>query len=911
MKNIFTRVTFQTLKKNRTRTLVTIIGILLAASMLTAVTTFISSLQHYMIQVSIEEYGNWYGAAFQVPKEGLLELSENEEVTEFSAWQELGYARFADLDEEELDAFHTPYLYVAGLGEGFTDMMPVVLTEGRMPKNSQEIVISDRAVNWGLLDVEISDTLSLDLGARMLDGELLSEYNPLIYANDPGGGIRVLEEFAPKETREYTVVGLIQSPAFMNGSSHPALYGLTAMDESPAKDAAYACFYRTRHAFEIYRFSDELWIGKGYENCSWTYNSGLLRYLGTSENRPYMQMLYGLAAILIALIMTGGISLVYNSFAISVSDRTKQFGLLAPVGATPRQLRGMVIREALILGAVGIPLGIGAGILGIGVTLHFTGSYFKYLMYSDTVVMSLHVSWPAVLIAALTALVTVLVSAWIPARRAAEITPMEAIRQTRDIRKKEKTRRYFRKGGIRRKLSYRIFGLPAVIAGKHFSRERKQYRTTIFSLFISIVLFISASSFSSYIRRSVFNIGDLPDYDVSVYLEEEGEKLAGEISGMEGVDAVLDTAWIYTDVLVNPEDLSEEARKMPMAEAADVESSEAGGTSSGGNRVGLSSGVLILRDADYEVWLAEEGISAGEEDMPSVVAYDKTQKYDSASERYRSFGVLRREALELTLLLTDYDAWNEAIAAAAEAGGSGDDVPEEEYQRSVEIRVEAFAEKGPMNLLAGYSGLYLLMPESYLRNLVGDEADAYLTRRTLYLQAEEHQAVTERIQELADKNRDGDRSSVFVYDERQSIHVERNMLLTVDVFAYGFIALISLIAAANVFNTISTAFLLRRREFAVLSSVGMTPKEMKRMLGFECLLYGAKALLLGIPVSLLVTFQIYRVVSSSMDTEFYIPLSGIAIAVCSVFAVVFATMLYARGKMKHENIIKSIRQENL
>ena len=171
--------------------------------------------------------------------------------------------------------------------------------------------------------------------------------------------------------------------------------------------------------------------------------------------------------------------------------------------------------------------------------------------------------------------------------------------------------------------------------------------------------------------------------------------------------------------------------------------------------------------------------------------------------------------------------------------------------------------------------------------------------------------MTERIQKLADEKEDADGAYMFVYDSRQALNTERNMLLTIDIFSYGFIALISLIAAANVFNTISTAFLLRRREFAVLSSVGMTPREMNRMLNFECLLYGAKALLYGIPVSLLVTWEIYRVVSDSIYTDFYVPALSILIAVFSVFAVVFAAMLYARGRMKHENIIDSIRQESL
>ena len=137
------------------------------------------------------------------------------------------------------------------------------------------------------------------------------------------------------------------------------------------------------------------------------------------------------------------------------------------------------------------------------------------------------------------------------------------------------------------------------------------------------------------------------------------------------------------------------------------------------------------------------------------------------------------------------------------------------------------------------------------------------------------------------------------------------MLLTVDIFAYGFIILISLIASANVFNTISTTFLLRRREFAVLSSVGMTPGEMNRMLSYECLLYGVRALLYGLPVSVLVTWAIYRVAAGSLDTSFVIPVSSIVIVIISVFLVVFSSMLYARSRMGKENLIDRIRQESL
>lgn len=936
MKNVFTSVTVKTLKKNRTRTLVTVIGILLAASMLTAVTTFISSLRQYMIDVSIENQGNWYGAAFGLPAEKIEELKADERTDGLALWQELGYAKIPGITEGQIESFHTPYFYVAALADGFTDMMPIEIEEGRMPENSGEIAISKSAMDWGLTDVEIGGTLELELGERKLDGETLGPYNPLIYRQKEGtSGIELAEELVSEETRSCTVVGVISSPAFLQSASHPAVFCLTRMEENPAADASYTCFYRTRRVSDAYPYADERLAG--YEQIS---NSELMRFLGNSQNRPYMRMLYGLGAILILLIMTGGISLVYSSFAISVSDRTRQFGLLASVGATPRQLRGMVLREALILGGVGIPLGIGAGILGIGVTLAFTGRYFAYLVASDsTVVMGLHVAWPAVFTAALAAFATVLISAWIPARRAAKIPPVEAIRQSKDVRRRKKEEAGVSPARIRGgRLSYRFFGLPALVAGRHFSRDKRQYRTTIFSLFVSIVLFISASSFSMYLRESMFGVTQLADYDISVYLEEgdseAGDRKAGDLEAgnteagepgagfsgdsrliglsgairrIEGVEEALKTSWVYAECLADPAGLTEEIR---------AGNPEGEGGEDGWVKLPVSVNLLLLEDADYEAWLAEQGVretdAEGTDGIPGAVAYQKVQfVYNGEEERYVSYDILSHENTQVELILTDSEGLSAAVAAAEEAGGTEEEVPKEEYQQRLHLQVTAFVDEGPMNIFAGYSGLYLVMPESRFRELAGERADLYLTQHTLYLKAEDHRKTAERIQTLVSGWMETDGGYAFVNDEAEQVETEKNLLLTVDVFTYGFIVLISLIAAANVFNTISTAFLLRRREFAVLSSVGMTPKEMSRMLNFECLFYGLKALLFGIPAALLVTYEIYRVVSASWATGFRIPAASIPVAVVSVFAVVFAAMLYARSKMRRENIIDSIREESL
>ncbi len=237
------------------------------------------------------------------------------------------------------------------------------------------------------------------------------------------------------------------------------------------------------------------------------------------------------------------------------------------------------------------------------------------------------------------------------------------------------------------------------------------------------------------------------------------------------------------------------------------------------------------------------------------------------------------------------------------------DQKREDFQIPVNVTVGVFAERAPMNLYGEWGGGFsVILSESMFDSLVGSDA-LDLRSIQLYIQAENHQQVAERLEELS---LDGSYDSYFfVMNEAESRQTQKNLMMTMDVFSYGFITLISLIAVANVFNTISTGVLLRRKEFAVLSSVGMTPTGLRRMLNYECVLYGCKALLYGLPVSIFVTWQIYRVVERSMDTGFYVPVTSILIAVCSVFLVVFATMMYARNRIKGENIIDSIRQESL
>ena len=202
----------------------------------------------------------------------------------------------------------------------------------------------------------------------------------------------------------------------------------------------------------------------------------------------------------------------------------------------------------------------------------------------------------------------------------------------------------------------------------------------------------------------------------------------------------------------------------------------------------------------------------------------------------------------------------------------------------------------------------MIYPYSMLESVVPEAALNQFRNTEYFLTSSNHTASFENLATVLTEN---GLSSRQLFDYAANAETNRNVVTIIRVFAYGFIVLISLIAAANVFNTISTNISLRRREFAMLKSVGMTQKGFRRMMNYECLLYGSKALLLGLPVSCGITYLIYRAVTTAYETSFHLPWAAIGIAVLSVFLVVFATMMYSMSMVKKDNPIDALKNENL
>lgn len=892
--SILNKVTLKTLGKNKTRTLVTIIGIILSAAMIMAVTTIVSSLQNFLVEMAIFQTGDWYGEVYNLKSADIDKIENDSKVDNLAYMQRIGYSPLENSKNES-----KPYLYIAGMSSNFSDTLPITLSSGRLPEAESEIILPGHLKTDGTAEYSIGDEITLDIGDRSSNGLTLTQKD--YYLKSEIG--EKTEDFTVTGHHTYTVVGFYERCMSIEEYYAPGYVALSVADET-ANDS-YDVFIKTVSAKNIYNYMQDNFPDKGN-----TTNSDLLRFKGASNEDTFNAVLYSLAAILIVIIMFGSISLIYNSFSISVSERTKQFGLLSSIGATKKQMMKSVLFEAVFLSLIGIPLGILAGIGGIGITLKLVGNMINEFIVNDAGVgLNLSVSWIAVAVAVIVGLITVLISAYIPSKRAVKISAIEAIRQTNDINikaKKVKTS----------KLTYKLFGFEGMIASKNFKRNRKKYRATVVSLFLSVVLFISASSYSAYINKSAENLIDNSEYDIiySLTPDEKGrcqtEDLYKELSGVRGVKESSYAYFSFEDSKVQKSEISKDYLDYYNRVYGKDDLAE----------LGLGIILYFINDDVYEDYLENNSLEKDtymSSSEPKAVAIDSVKLLNNDEGRYYTFNVLGENTPDISIRrIKQIDGYayvnnetdNDGNIKYIYENDSGEKIQltEEEAYENVTLQIGTVSDKKPFCVDKNDTGLVLMYPYSAMNKVLGTEGSSVETY--LFFKADDHKTAYEKMNKIIE---DKGLTTSRLLDYAGMAEATRSMVLVVNIFSYGFIILISLISAANVFNTISTNISLRRREFAMLKSIGMTKKGFNKMMNYECLLYGLKGLIYGIPVSVGLTYLIYRSIKSGWETSFFIPWQSITIAVGSVFAVVFATMLYSMSKIKKDNTIDALRNENL
>lgn len=901
-KNIFHQITYKILMKNKTRTVVTIIGIILSTALITAISTFVSSLQNSMLEYKISERGNWHVAVMALPEEAAQELRQSQEITWSSVLHNMGYATLESGQSSS-------WLQVSAADAAFYQTIPVEITNGRMPQNAREIILPAELA--GKLPEDILNTdMTLELGVRVDENGNVMKANS--YETKSSGE----EKLRVEKQASYTVVGVYKSASAFTDSS-PAYPLLTCEDKDNAGYDS-TVYVRLKNANDAYQG----FIGDYAKNYTVQYNNGLLKLMGSSKYTGVASFVVAMASIVVVLVMAGSVLVIFNSFAISLSERMKQFGLLSSIGATKAQLRKSVLFEALFVSVIGIPMGVVLGISGIGATLFLIRTKLQNISASMVSLgkMNLSVSWAAVLIAVLAAGVTVLIAAFIPMVRISKMSAIDVIRQKEDVRLKA--------GKVRSgKIFYRVFGLEGMMARKNFKRSRRKYRTTVISLFVSVVLFIAAVSFGDYLVQSIQGIYKTGSYDIkySRLVSKDNENAAGVIDEMKTAAGVTEagTAMIaYSTGAVSPEDLTAAYRQYYSGrEYTSVNEEE---TAPENN---LNAKIYGVEDAVYRSWLAEKNLSeetfmSGEQ--PQLVAFAKSRTIDQKTGKITVGDIFEKSPVSIKLSFSDEKKYKELTEKYKEQLTLPSEYTTDQYDAyasllrrieresyySVNTVIGYFTEDLPytVDTSVRYDGIVLVCPMSVLKQYIDPDKTSQWTERTFF-KTTDHTAAFEELKGILERHN-------LVYerlllDEAMEYEATQSTVFVVRVFAAGFIVLMSLIAVANVFNTMSTNMMLRRREFAMLKTIGMTDKGFNRMLYYECIMYGSKALLFGIPVALLFTWWIYKSVSEIWSTGYQVPWMAIAVAVISVFAVVLATMMYSKRKINQMNMLDVIKDENI
>ena len=890
--NILLTFTRKSLRENRTRTIVTIIGIMLSMALITAVIEGAYSGLQFMVRSEVEASGQWEGAIKELDEEKFEEFSADKEVKESAYCRTVGWAEIGSANE------YKPYLRIWSAGENVEDLIKINITNGRMPENENEILLPFHLSENGGVVYKLGDRLDLSVGSRVLDGREMTESE--YYT--PG------EELQDTAAKTYVVVGFYQRIA----DEIEAYFcpGYTAITKGEAS-GPYTVFFTVHNLPGFYNYmSSQAYSGQ------WSAHTDLLYFSMVSKNNNLMGVLFGLTVILVLLIAFGSITLIYNSFSISVSERTRQFGILKSVGATGKQIRASVFYEAILLAGIGIVLGCILGCAGIGITLYCLRDKFTGLIGSASgvnVEMKLVVNPVALIIAAVICLIVVMISALIPASRAMRIAPIDAIRQSKDVKVNPKKVRTS-------KLTQKLFGIEGTLASKNFKRNKKRARSVIISIFLSVLLFIAASSFCTYLKDSADGMtSSRNDFEVAIELvAAEGESIDYDayLREFKSSQYVEDGAY---------------GRMTGRSVYAGEEHLQPGNEQFFRQYINGSYEVYsyldFLDDETFRNLCKANNIDPApyfNAADPMALVYNTGYYYYEAngSYKYSSFDIFDMSKAPFTVDRYEpqlVDGYAYEYMEFDESGNIHAYYTKEEdrdFEHAIDMP-EAIVHKqlklgSEITELGDYinrNNIALIYPESMMSSVVGEKdrmaRDTQVV--TFMLKAHDHVNAAVDLEELLKTKNIG----YSIYDLAKDNESIRAIILIIDVFSYGFIIIISLIAVANIFNTISTNLNLRRREIAMLKSIGLSNKGFSKMMNLECIIYGLKGLLWGLPISILVTFLIHRVTNRVYESGFYIPWHSLVIAVGSVFVVIFAAMWYAAAKIKKDNVVETLKNENL
>lgn len=933
--NLMKTLTLKNLKLNRKRTIVTIVGIILATALLSALVTLVSSFQYSMIEYQKQKDGDFHVKFSNVKMSELSEFKNNRNIESTFETMGMGFANLDGCKNED-----KPYAYVMATDEAGFERGCFKLIEGRMAKNEDEIVIPRHLKTNGRIDIKVGDEITLDVGKRYDSNTegVISEN--CAYEHEA-------ETLTDTVTKHYKVVGIMERPGYgMEDYSAAGYTFVTYSDElaaidngtkSEASEADTTLTVYSRYTQKALRNKDAVTadiIGVDEKLFAKANNSSVEmsseesdRFLKEMENAKYdiymngylinyecvfpidgsFKALFTVAAVVALIIILTSVYCIKNSFNISITEKIRQYGMLASVGATRRQIKSSVKTEAAMLGVVGIPVGTMSGILASLILVKVVNALSAGWL---NVALSFHTSLPALILAVILSIATIYFSATGSARRAAKVTPLEAIRNTKEIKIKSAKLKTPAIIG-------RIWGIGGVISYKNIKRNNKKYRTTVTSIVICSVTFIVISYFMSMAFSVVGMSYASADYNIGINMsckkDIDIEKFSKLLSGIEGAEDYLVGAGYDFDVskLEYTKEYGEYCRQL-YDDSEDV------------SQMFL---ITVLDDKSYDKYASDAGIknAAAGAILVNKCTFDV---YNENSSKYvkKEMELYKYKAGDT--IECGYNVYDDASSDdnAVEGGteSSTEDnsgyVDEETInngvRKTVDVTIAGVTDKVPIGY-KGYSNTLLFMNQKGFESLWGDgkngnEIKPGYASYSAYVVAENADEYQDTFEKETEGNPEYSQISFYVSNMDKQMRDEKSLFTLLGVFAYGLIVVIALIGITNIINTLSTGMELRSREFATLRSIGMTDKQFVGMVRLESVFISVKALAIGVPLGILISYLLCVMMNRMDDAIIYEPpYKAIILCILVVIMLIYAIMKLSMTKLRHNNIIETIKNENL
>ncbi len=857
---ILNKLTLKNLKLNKKRTIVTIIGIILATALICAVAGMVSSMQATLVENAKENNGNRHITIENVAKEDLKYFENNRHVELMYLVENLGYAPLNGSQNP-----YKPYMYVVSYTKDAFANIPLNLIDGRLPKNASEIIISKSIIDDAEVDINIGSRLSLNIGNRHCsDGSLMNQNNPyFVYEEGYNEIDECNESLDYKYTKEYTVVGIMERLDYnIEAYNAPGYTVITYTDTLSNNSYDVSLLFKDPGYYED--FLNTLANSNDLKDYSYNLNADLLRWQGVGLSGSNQDMLYTVAGVVIAIIILTSVFVIRNSFNISITEKTKQYGMLASIGATSKQIKKNVLFEGFILGLIGIPIGILCGIFADFVLCYVINILLPDFIRDTKFIFSIPIL--PIFLSAILSILTIYLSVISAARKSSKISPIVAIRNNNEIKinsKKLKTP----------KIIDKLFGVGGVVAYKNLKRSRKKYRTTVISLVVSVSVFIALSSLLNYGFGVAGQYYKDINYNmqVSIYPKATQADIISTNEIKEAYDDILaldtiDKYSLHRSILLEIDMknyMTDEGFFNYYGEEKDKYNDDT-----------LSYlQIISLGNTEYKRFIESIGGNINDYQNGGILIDNFSYFTNDHYEHYNIYNI------------TDGDA----ISGNLENGNL--------YQ----IKVIKRTDIRPMGLENNYtSSGYLIISDEVMDNLD-------FKYEGLFINSSDTTKLESDIKDYLENTN----YEYYLYNVEEEVNAQKSMLLLVAIFLYGFIIVISLIGITNIFNTITTNMNLRSKEFAMLKSIGMTSKEFNKMIYLESIFYGTKSLLIGIPLGLLGSFGIYKAFAVGNDLGYIIPWQAILISIVIVFLLITIIMYVSVKKINKQNIIETIRNENI